>query len=712
MDDDMTASASPPAKTLGSYELICKLSESAVGTLWAATPDSAEDPEATVMIRIVDPDPSVDSATLRKLASVAEDAKVLEHDNVLTMVELIKDQGKLGLVTEFVEGESLGAMLRVASVRRAPIPAAVGLRIALDLLQGLSFVHAEASSLEEAGDYVRGGIAPGSVLVGADGRARLLEIGVAGLAARTEPYNRDPKRVAYMSPEALESEDDIDERSDLFTVGVFLWELLQNKRLFGGLSYAAVSKKLKEQKIPRADDGRAKGAEEVSKGLADVVARAVARKPEDRFKTAEAMAEAIRATGDDIADHEQVAQSVDKLAGRTITSNRSTIHRAVTGVSLRPPAPGKSDQGQSSPVKKVTVPKAPAPPKDLGKPPAKKKDDDKDGPPESAMSFSKPLLPKSKPALGVPPKKNKDKKKPPKPPRKPAEEEIDESLELEPYTSLPPEAPDKDSEPEGDDADEPKKKPPVKAGGGERDADEGLADDDDEDEGLADDEDEGVGDNEPTAVYVPDEDDEDVPVDEDDEGDTEEADVESDEPPAAAARGGKSRKDSAPLAAALREATLDSAEDEAAEQQKRRRVMLAMAAVVIVIVAVGWGMTRSGDGGADTTAAPGAAPTMPQRRAARTAEPSPAATPAPSETEEPAASGTPEVPSRPGTMPVATAPPPAATPAPAPPPTEPAPKPTAPPAAPTPPPKPTTPPAAPTPPPKPPEPDRFLPGDL
>lgn len=591
------ASAARAVKTFGDYTLICKLHESEIGTLWAAHPTGNEDPKSAVAIRIVDADPSISSDTLKTLSDVGKAAQALEYGSVAAIRDVVRDSGKLGIISDYVEGEALGALLRVASVRRAAMPTGVGLRIALDLLDGLSFLHSEAATFEDESACAYGGIGPGSVLIGSDGQTRLLELGVSGVAARVDPWNHEPKRVAYASPEALDEDASIDERADVFTVGVFLWEMLQNKRLFGGLSYAAVSKKVREQKIPRVDEARTPGADAVSRALADAVAKALARDPDGRFATVDDFADALQAVEDAPATHEAVAEVVDKLAGRTISSNRTTIVKTASGMlSIPPPAPRKPGE--------VALPKPPPTPgkKSLPKPPSPKK-------------------PPTKPKPPLPPRG----KKPPSPAEE-AMEELDADVDLMPHVSAPPGPPAdeaatqerdlEDEAPQSEEEAEPSTKPTD-----ERDAEPR----DDEDEEPPESEEEAEPSTQPTDERDGEpRDDEDgegeaeadtesaAPEDEEAEAEDEEAEEPASDRPVAAARAAAEAADRAPKEA-----------DEAPEG-KSKLMVLAAAAVVVVLIIIG--VSMSGDESTEG-ADPATATAGPEGPPVRTAEPTPTETP-------------------------------------------------------------------------------------
>jgi hypothetical protein len=218
--------------------------------------------------------------------------------------------------------------------------------------------------------------------------------------------------VAYLAPEALRKEEPVGPTADVFTVGVLLWEMLQNKRLFGGLSFSAVSAKVLEQKITAADAGRAPGSTPVSTALVAVAAKALERDPAARYGTAAEMAAAIRAAGDDVATSAQAAALVEQLAGRTIAGYRNSIAKGPVPKAAPAPAPAAaaaaaepspapetgSDQGAAAaPVKDAPKPAGDQPPATKAEDEAK--DSKKLPPPKVGGAAASDKLPPKKPAL-------------------------------------------------------------------------------------------------------------------------------------------------------------------------------------------------------------------------------------------------------------------------------------------------------------------------
>ncbi|WP_437549709.1 protein kinase [Sorangium sp. So ce367] len=317
------------ASRLGNYELLRELSGGGIGSTWLARASSDEGeaksaPPVTIL-RIY--------RHLTKRAETADSilreagmAQQVRFPNVLSVLDARIADGEVFIVSEYVEGEPLGALVPLAGAEGLPPP--VSLRIAIDVLRALASAHTA-----QPAPLVHGELNPTHVSVGIDGVTRVGGLGVARAIAGLAPMGtRNPDRLAYAAPErvkamAAHAEAPLDPRADLFSVGVVLWELLARQRLFSSKLEAAVIQKVQSAPIPQLA-GLAGGA--VPAEVVDVVQAALERDPARRFESASAMLAALEAAGAGrIAGDEDVAAAVSRLAGKTIEPRRTMIAAAM-----------------------------------------------------------------------------------------------------------------------------------------------------------------------------------------------------------------------------------------------------------------------------------------------------------------------------------------------------------------------------------------------
>jgi serine/threonine-protein kinase len=306
---------------LGRYTLIEQVSEGFPGPRWAARGESGE--EDLYSARLLDTARLADPDAVHQLAAAAFWALEVDHPNLEAAAEVVATGGQLAVVSSYVEGETLRAALRRAHRDRIPFTPGVALRIALDLLDGLAAVDRAASAETDPSvlRYAAGAPNPDGVLLGLDGTVRLLDVGVGAVASGQAAWTHDPVRAGYHAPERFAGQM-LDARSDVFTVGVMLWEMLALEHLFKGLRSEKVAEALWAQEIP-ALDTRARSA--LPRGLSEVVHRALEREPEARFDDHQGLTAALRSLNAAPASPYELADFVYRVGGRRSAERRRRL---------------------------------------------------------------------------------------------------------------------------------------------------------------------------------------------------------------------------------------------------------------------------------------------------------------------------------------------------------------------------------------------------
>ena len=218
----------------------------------------------------------------------AKAAGALSHPNIVTIYDVGEVDGYPYIAMELLEGEPLDKV----AYRHGPLPAADVAAIALQLAEALSYAHAQG--------VVHRDIKPSNVMLSADGRAtKILDFGIARVSeADNARHERESLRTQigqvvgtprYMSPEQALGQP-IDGRSDLFSVGVVLYELLTGRKAFDGASAATLALQITQE------DPRPIGelAPDTPRGLLFIVDKLLAKRPDRRFADGEQLAEALR----------------------------------------------------------------------------------------------------------------------------------------------------------------------------------------------------------------------------------------------------------------------------------------------------------------------------------------------------------------------------------------------------------------------------------
>ncbi|MBM4377143.1 MAG: protein kinase [Deltaproteobacteria bacterium] len=326
-----TASGSNDSKLLGRVALLSELYKGILGSLWVGQLSSGDGAGSLVVARRIELGGDVDDPTLEALNSAVERGLGLEHDNLISLVEACREGKELVAVSHYQPAEPLRAVLRLAGVGRKPVPPAIATRIALDLLEGCAYLHV---------NEVLAAPTPDNVLLGSDGVTRVLEPVLSQVAATEVAWKEQPKRVTYAAPEQLGDEPG-DARSDVFSVGVLVWEMLRNRPLFGGANFEQAAERVRTAAIGRADALKPAGGEQTPKPLADVVERALSREVESRFASADEMLESLRACK--AATHAEVARYAKELLGDAFAAQERKVAAAKpTDAPAKPSPPRKS----------------------------------------------------------------------------------------------------------------------------------------------------------------------------------------------------------------------------------------------------------------------------------------------------------------------------------------------------------------------------------
>ena len=216
----------------------------------------------------------------------------LSHPNIVHTYEVGEQNGVYFIAMEYLEGQSLNKVLKEALRRKEGIAHEVGARIIADALGGLAYAHG-------LGDYdgrplgiIHRDVSPHNIFVTYDGHTKLVDFGIAKAAlSSTETEVGVLKgKVAYMSPEQAMG-GRIDQRADLFAMGIVLWELLARQRLMTGESAANTLHKLMNEQIPRVSSVMPN----VDPELEAICGKALEKDPQYRWQSAAEMRDALEA---------------------------------------------------------------------------------------------------------------------------------------------------------------------------------------------------------------------------------------------------------------------------------------------------------------------------------------------------------------------------------------------------------------------------------
>ena len=283
--------------------------------------------ERAVALKVLPADAMADENRQRRFLQEARAASALNHPHIVTIYDVIHEDGVYAIVMELIDGMSLEAL-----VARGPVPLQQALAIARQIADALSVAHAAG--------IVHRDLKPANVIVTARGQAKVLDFGIAKLdPMRGTGTESDGTRTAltmagavigtaaYMSPEQARGEP-VDARTDVFSLGVVLYEMLSGRSPFAAASITAVLHKLIYEQPP---DLTTTPGLDVPRAVSATVDRALAKNPGERYQSMDAVGAALDAiTAGRTPSTEMPAAS----APAATTSRRRTLSMVAVGILL------------------------------------------------------------------------------------------------------------------------------------------------------------------------------------------------------------------------------------------------------------------------------------------------------------------------------------------------------------------------------------------
>ena len=322
----MMSSASQETRLIGKYQLLERLAVGGMAEIFVARDRGQHEFERLVVVKKMLPHLSEDQSFVKMFLHEARVAAHVHHTNVVQILELGEDNGRHYIAMEYIEGASLRDLIKVADKERFHIP----LPIVCHLMdQALAGAHAVHEARDEDGvslGLVHRDLTPHNLMVTPHGHVKLLDFGVVkstdGERTKTGVLKG---KLSYMSPEQCR-QDELDARSDVYSLGICLWELLAGVRMLQGKTELAVMQAVLEGDLPRLEDVRA----DVPERIHMVLRKALAHDRNDRYATAEEMRRDLhKASTSELvySDPDLSREFITDLLGPRIEQRRADIKR-------------------------------------------------------------------------------------------------------------------------------------------------------------------------------------------------------------------------------------------------------------------------------------------------------------------------------------------------------------------------------------------------
>lgn len=277
--------ASQP-KQLGRYELLRRIAAGGMGEIWLARTRGAADFEKTCIIKTILSHLSEEHEFVEKFLDEGRLVVKLVHGNIVPVFDLGQEEDTYYLAMEYIPGRDLREVLKRSKSRKKLMPVEMAMQIISDVCKGLYYAHQKTDEDGRSLQIVHRDISPSNVLISSEGEVKIIDFGIARARGRLSKTvsGRIQGKFCYMSPEQASGKS-LDARSDIFSTGVVLYELLTGFRPFEGESDMESLDLVRNANFDPPSTLRP----EISPELDEIVARALAKDPQERFQSAEEM---------------------------------------------------------------------------------------------------------------------------------------------------------------------------------------------------------------------------------------------------------------------------------------------------------------------------------------------------------------------------------------------------------------------------------------
>jgi serine/threonine-protein kinase len=286
----MTISTIPAPLRLGPYELLRRIATGGMAEVYLAKRAGPHGFQKTVAVKRILPQFARDPDFVAMFVDEARVCARLGHPNIVQVFDFGEEDGELYMAMEYVEGTTGARLVRAVASGGEEIPLEVCLHITLSILRALECAHGARDEEGRSLGLVHRDVSPGNVLIDRSGGVKLTDFGIVRaveIERRTDAGQLKGK-LGYMSPEQVVGRE-LDARSDIFTLGIVLAEMLILRPLFGGGKELDVLIRIRDADLSAID--RASGR--VPDDVRAVLFRALSRDPALRWPSAAAFAEAL-----------------------------------------------------------------------------------------------------------------------------------------------------------------------------------------------------------------------------------------------------------------------------------------------------------------------------------------------------------------------------------------------------------------------------------
>jgi len=322
--DDARAGGAP--RVLGRYRVVAELGRGSTSIVYLARVEGRSGFSKRFALKVLRRALAEDPASVALFVAEARLGAQLNHPNVVTTLEIEEGEDLPFIVMEYLDGAPLQDVLTRARIGFMPLPLHMHLAALSGAIEGLGYSHTAAGTDGVPLQVVHRDVSPHNVFMTTAGMPKVLDFGFAQTVDSPITTVTSAGRVAYMSPEQA-SGDAVDSRSDLFSVGVMMWEAVTRRRFWPEeASKATILSALRSRDLPPNRLGAlAKSSDE----LRAMIAKATAPDPAERYATASAFQSDLRVVLNQITPPTFALRDVGQRVSTLFAADRARLQRAI-----------------------------------------------------------------------------------------------------------------------------------------------------------------------------------------------------------------------------------------------------------------------------------------------------------------------------------------------------------------------------------------------
>ncbi|HLK92363.1 MAG TPA: protein kinase [Polyangia bacterium] len=272
-----------PGTQVGRYEIVHRIACGGMAEIYLARASGIYGFEKYVVLKRILPQYAANAEFVRMFLKEARVAASLDHANIAHVYDIGETGGSTFFAMEYLHGEDLRHTMRDLDARKAKLPLEHALEIVMGAAAGLHFAHEKRGPDGRSLGIVHRDVSPANIVITYDGGVRVVDFGIAKLAADPELSQRYALKgkLAYMAPEQLHNQP-VDRRCDVFSLGIVLYEITTQSRLFKGATEVQTMKALLDGVVPPPSSL----VPDYPPALERIVMRALAMNPDQRYQSA------------------------------------------------------------------------------------------------------------------------------------------------------------------------------------------------------------------------------------------------------------------------------------------------------------------------------------------------------------------------------------------------------------------------------------------